>query len=120
MDAFEQVTRDMRDFAIEVKRLGYSMPAGLLSVSCNDDHEGSDRQWRLPRSEDPGGFVGTVIVQMIVAPLIGESRRDVVGLHSDGGADVVILGDGGQSRYVVPNTNWPLAYVGVVGKADVP
>jgi hypothetical protein len=28
MDAFEQVTRDMRDFAIEVKRLGYSMPAG--------------------------------------------------------------------------------------------
>ena len=92
----------------------------LLSVSCNDDHEGSDRQWRLPRSEDPGGFVGTVIVQMIVAPLIGESRRDVVGLHSDGGAVVVILGDGGQSRYVVPNTNWPLAYVGVVGKADVP
>jgi hypothetical protein len=28
MDAFEQVTHDMRDFAIEVKRLGYSMPAG--------------------------------------------------------------------------------------------
>ena len=28
MDAFEQVTCDMRDFAIEVKRLGYSMPAG--------------------------------------------------------------------------------------------
>jgi hypothetical protein len=28
MDAFEQVTRDIRDFAIEVKRLGYSMPAG--------------------------------------------------------------------------------------------
>ena len=28
LDAFEQVTRDMRDFAIEVKRLGYSMPAG--------------------------------------------------------------------------------------------
>ena len=28
MDALEQVTRDMRDFAIEVKRLGYSMPAG--------------------------------------------------------------------------------------------
>jgi len=28
MDAFEQVTRDMREFAVEVKRLGYSMPAG--------------------------------------------------------------------------------------------
>jgi hypothetical protein len=28
MDAFEQLTRDMRCFAIEVKRLGYSMPAG--------------------------------------------------------------------------------------------
>ena len=28
MDAFEQVTRDMCEFAVEVKRLGYSMPAG--------------------------------------------------------------------------------------------
>jgi hypothetical protein len=28
MDAFEQVTRDLREFAIEVKRLGYSLPAG--------------------------------------------------------------------------------------------
>jgi hypothetical protein len=28
MDAFEQVTRDMREFAIEVKRLGYSLPDG--------------------------------------------------------------------------------------------
>jgi len=28
MDAFEQVTRDMREFAIEVKRLGYALPAG--------------------------------------------------------------------------------------------
>jgi hypothetical protein len=27
MDVFEQVTRDMQEFAIEVKRLGYS-PAG--------------------------------------------------------------------------------------------
>lgn len=28
MDAFEQITRDLRGFAVEVKRLGYSMPAG--------------------------------------------------------------------------------------------
>jgi hypothetical protein len=28
MDAFEQVTRDMREFAIEVKKLGYSLPNG--------------------------------------------------------------------------------------------
>jgi hypothetical protein len=28
MDAFEQVTRDMREFAVEVKRLGYSVPSG--------------------------------------------------------------------------------------------
>jgi hypothetical protein len=28
MNAFEQVTCDMRKFAIEVKRLGYSLPAG--------------------------------------------------------------------------------------------
>jgi hypothetical protein len=28
MDAFEQITRDLREFAVEVKRLGYSMPAG--------------------------------------------------------------------------------------------
>ncbi len=27
-DALEQVTRDMRGFAVEVKSLGYSMPAG--------------------------------------------------------------------------------------------
>ena len=28
MDAFEQATRDMREFAVEVKRLGYSLPDG--------------------------------------------------------------------------------------------
>jgi hypothetical protein len=28
MDAFEQITRDLREFAVEVKRLGYSMPPG--------------------------------------------------------------------------------------------
>jgi hypothetical protein len=28
MDAFEEMTRDLREFALEVKRLGYSMPAG--------------------------------------------------------------------------------------------
>jgi hypothetical protein len=28
MDAFEQTTRDLREFAVEVKRLGYSMPPG--------------------------------------------------------------------------------------------
>lgn len=28
MDAFEQVTRDMREFAVEVKRLGYTLPGG--------------------------------------------------------------------------------------------
>jgi hypothetical protein len=28
MDPFEQVTHDMRDFAVEVKRLGYSTPNG--------------------------------------------------------------------------------------------
>ena len=28
MDAFEQATRDMREFAIEVKRLSYALPAG--------------------------------------------------------------------------------------------
>ncbi len=28
MEPFEQVTRDMREFAIEVKKLGYSLPYG--------------------------------------------------------------------------------------------
>jgi len=28
MNAFEQATRDLREFAIEVKRLGYSLPDG--------------------------------------------------------------------------------------------
>jgi hypothetical protein len=28
MDAFEQATRDMREFAVEAKRLGYSLPDG--------------------------------------------------------------------------------------------
>jgi hypothetical protein len=28
MDAFEQITRDLREYAVEVKTLGYSMPAG--------------------------------------------------------------------------------------------
>lgn len=28
MEPFEEVTRDMREFAIEVKKLGYLMPAG--------------------------------------------------------------------------------------------
>ena len=46
MDAFEQVTRDMRDFAIEVKRLGYSMPAGYE----NQFLELSDRM--IKRTDD--------------------------------------------------------------------
>ena len=46
MDAFEQVTRDMREFSVEVKRLGYSMPAGYENrfvelsermIKCTDD-----------------------------------------------------------------------------------
>jgi hypothetical protein len=46
MDPFEQVTHDMRDFAVEVKRLGYSMPNGYENrfvelsermVKCIDD-----------------------------------------------------------------------------------
>ena len=52
MDVFGKVTRDMREFAIEVKRLGYALPAGYENlfvelsermIKRTDDLAGSSR-----------------------------------------------------------------------------